>query len=71
MRDWKKWMLCAGVRAAKTYFQTVVAMLPASAMITDVDWKVVLCTAALSAVTSLCTSLAGLPELEGGDHEGN
>ena len=69
MRDWKRWMICAGVRAAKTYFQTMVALLPASAMITEVDWKVVLGTAALAAVTSLCTSLAGLPELEGGDDE--
>ena len=62
VRNWKTWIRCAGVRAVKTAAQTMVAMLPASAMITAVDWKVVLGTAALAAVTSLCTSLAGLPE---------
>jgi hypothetical protein len=31
-------------------------------MITDVDWKVVVGTAALAAVASLLTSLAGIPE---------
>ena len=64
MRNWKKWAKAASVRAIKTLFQTVVAMLPASAMITEVDWKVVIGTAALSAVTSICTSLAGIPEVD-------
>jgi hypothetical protein len=62
MREWKKWFKCAGIRAGKTFAQTIVALLPASAMITEVDWKVVLGTAALAAVASLCTSLAGIPE---------
>ena len=39
MRDWKKWFKCAAVRSIKTAAQTVVAMLPASAMISQVDWK--------------------------------
>jgi hypothetical protein len=64
MRDWKKWFKCAAVRSIKTAAQTVVAMLPASAMISQVDWKVTLGTAALAAVASLATSLAGLPEEE-------
>ena len=62
MREWGKWFKYAGIRAAKTFAQTVVALLPASAMISEVDWKVILGTAALSAVASLCTSLAGIPE---------
>ena len=62
MREWKKRFKCAGIRAGKTFAQTIVALLPASAMITEVDWKVVLGTAALAAVASLCTSLAGIPE---------
>ncbi len=64
MRDWRAWTRAAGVRAVKTAAQTFVALLPAQAMITEVDWKVVLGTAALAAVASLATSLAGLPELE-------
>ncbi len=62
MRDWKKWIKAAGIRAIKTVCQTAVAMIPASAMITEVDWKVILGTTALSGVVSILTSLAGIPE---------
>lgn len=62
MRDWKKWLKLAGIRAIKTVAQTAVAMLPAAASITAVDWKVVVGTAALAGVSSLLTSLAGIPE---------
>ncbi len=59
-----EWMKAAGIRAVKTMAQNAVALIPAAATITAVDWKVVLGTAALSGVASLLTSLAGLPELE-------
>lgn len=62
--DTKKWVKCAGIRAAKTMAQTAVAMLPAAATITAVDWKVVAGTAALAGVTSLLTSVAGIQEVE-------
>ena len=62
MRNWKLWFKCAGIRAIKTFAQTVVAMLPAAAMISDVNWIAVLSTAALAAIASLATSLAGIPE---------
>lgn len=53
----------AGVRAVKTVCQTAVAMIPAAAMITDVNWQVVIGTAALAGVCSMLTSVAnGLPE---------
>ena len=64
MRDWKTWLRCASVRALKTFCQTAVAMLPASAMITEVGWGTVFGTAALAAIASLLTSLAGIPEEE-------
>lgn len=60
----KKWWKAAGIRAIKTIAQTAAALLPAAATITDVDWKVVLGTAALAGVASLLTSLAGIPEVE-------
>lgn len=62
MRDWKMWAKLAGIRAIKTVAQTAVAMLPAAASITAVDWKVVAGTAALAGISSLLTSLAGIPE---------
>lgn len=60
----KKWLKAAGIRAIKTFAQTAVALIPAAAMITAVDWKTVLGTAALAAVASMLTSVAGLPEVD-------
>ena len=60
----KRWLKAAGIRAVKTMAQSAVALLPASAMITAVDWKVVIGTAALAGVASMLTSVAGLPELK-------
>lgn len=56
----------AGIRAVKTMAQTAVAMLPVAASIIEVDWKLVIGTAALAGVCSILTSLAtGLPEVSG------
>lgn len=60
----KKWLKAAGIRAAKTMAQTAVALLPAAATITEVDWVTVIGTAALAGVVSLLTSVAGLPEVK-------
>ena len=60
----KKWAIAAGIRAVKTFAQTAVAMIPVAVTISQVDWKVVLGTAALAAVTSILTSVAGIPEVE-------
>ncbi len=60
----KKWLKAAGIRAGKTMAQTAVALLPAAATITAVDWVTVIGTAALAGVASLLTSVAGLPEVK-------
>ena len=39
-------------------------MIPVDAMITQIDWKVVILTSLNAALISLLTSVAGLPELE-------
>ena len=64
-RKWRQWAKAAGIRAMKTIAQSAVAMIPAAATITAVDWKVVVGTAALAGVVSVLTSIAGLPEVEG------
>lgn len=58
-----QWVKAAGVRAIKTFAQAAIALIPAAAMITAVDWKTVIGTAALAAVASILTSIAGLPEV--------
>lgn len=64
MEKFKKWIKAAGVRALKTLAQTAVATIGTSAIIADVDWRVVASASALAAVLSLLTSVAGLPEIE-------
>lgn len=60
----KKWLKAAGVRAIKTAAQTFVATIGSAAVISAVDWKVVVSASALAAILSMATSLAGLPELQ-------
>jgi hypothetical protein len=60
----REWWEAAGIRALKTMCQTAVAMIPAAAMISEVDWVTVVGTAALAGVCSLLTSVAGLPEVQ-------
>lgn len=60
----RKWWKAAGVRAVKTFFQTFVATIGTSAVISAVDWRLVLSSSTLAAIVSLGTSLAGLPEVD-------
>lgn len=61
----RTWIKAAGVRAIKTVAQTAVATISTSALISEVDWIMVLSASALAGVLSLLTSVAGLPEVEG------
>ena len=61
--DTKQWMCAAGIRAVKTTAQAAVALIPAAATISQVDWGVVAGTALLSGIVSLLTSVAGIPEV--------
>lgn len=60
----KKWLKAAAVRAVKTVAQTAIATIGSSAVISSVDWRVVLSASALAGVLSVLTSIAGLPELK-------
>ena len=68
---WQEWAKAAGIRALKTVAQTAVAMIPVGVSISEVGWLAVLDTAALAGVTSLLTSIAGLPELKGVEPDGH
>lgn len=59
-----KWLHAAGVRAIKTAAQTALSLFTVGQVIAEVDWPVVASAAAVAAVYSLLTSLAGLPELK-------
>lgn len=61
----KKWARAAAIRAVRTFAQTAIGLIPVAVTIAQVDWKTVLGTAALTAILSLLTSVAGLPEVKG------
>ena len=59
-----KWFKAAGIRAVKTMAQTAIATIGAAAVVSAVDWKLVLSSAALAGLVSLLTSIAGIPEVK-------
>lgn len=59
-----KWFKAAGIRAVKTMAQTAVAVIGTSAVISAVDWKIVLSSAVVSGIVSVLTSISGIPEVE-------
>lgn len=60
----KKWFKAASVRALKTMAQSAVAVMSTSAVISEVNWKMVISASVLSALLSMLTSVAGLPEVK-------
>lgn len=60
----KLWIKAAGVRAIKTVAQTAVATIGTAAVISSVDWRMVVSASLLAGVLSILTSVAGLPEVK-------
>lgn len=60
----RTWFKAAGVRALKTIAQTAVATIGTSAVLSSVDWKMVVSASILAGILSLLTSVAGLPEVK-------
>lgn len=59
------WIRAAGIRALKTFAQTMLATIGTTAILEDVNWTIVLSASLLAALLSILTSIAGLPEVEG------
>lgn len=58
------WIKAAGIRAVKTFAQTMIATIGTTAVLEDVNWAVVISASILAALLSILTSVAGLPEVE-------
>lgn len=63
------WIKAASIRAIKTIAQAAIGTIGASAVLSDVDWRVVVSASILAGVLSILTSLSGLPEVD--KNEGN
>ena len=64
MKEWKKWIKAAAVRSVKTMAQTFIASVGSAAVLSAVNWKVVVSATVLAGILSVATSVAGLPEVE-------
>ena len=59
----------ASIRALRTICQTAIAMIGTAAVMSDVNWFMVLSASALSGILSVLTSIAtGLPEVDYAEH---
>lgn len=57
------------IRMIRTICQTAVATIGSAAVLSDVDWKIVISASLLAGVLSILTSIAtGLPEVEYAEH---
>ena len=65
MRNWKKWLAAALIRAIRTFAQTFVGFIAVGAALEEVQWLRALSVSGAAFVLSILTSLAtGLPEVE-------
>lgn len=60
----QKWAKAAAVRAVKTMAQTAIAVIGTSAVVSAVDWKMVVSASIVAGLVSLFTSVAGIPEVK-------
>lgn len=60
----KVWLKAALIRAVRTMAQTAIAYISSAAVLSAVDWPVVLSATVLAGIISLLTSVAGLPEVK-------
>lgn len=65
----KEFWKATGIRALRTFCQTAVATIGTSAVISEVDWKMVISASLLAGLLSVLTSIStGLPEVEYTQH---
>lgn len=61
-RKFWKWCKAAGIRAVKTFAQTAASLITVGALISEINWVIVLSSATVAGIYSILTSIAGIPE---------
>lgn len=64
--DTKDWFKNATTRAVKTMAQTAISTIGVSAVMSEVNWVMVGSASLLAGILSILTSIAGIPEVKGG-----
>lgn len=62
--DTIEWMKKAGIRALKTAAQTALSMITVGQAVMDVNWLNILSVSVVAALTSVLTSIVGIPEVK-------
>lgn len=64
MINWNEWIKAAGIRALRTFAESMLAYIGTGALVLgDVNWLAALSAGAFGAICALLLALAGLPEL--------
>lgn len=67
----KDFWKAAAIRAVRTFAQTALSMVTVGQAFIDVNWINVISVSGVACLLSILTSLAGLPEVEGDDSNGD
>lgn len=59
----KDWLKASAIRAIKTFAQTAVSLITVGNMVTELNWASILGISVTSAIVSVLTSIAGIPEV--------
>ena len=60
----KQWIIKAGIRAIKTFAQTLLGFMAVGLAMSEIQWGYALSVSTVALIASLLTSIAGLPELK-------
>lgn len=60
----KEWIEKAGIRAIKTFAETLLGFMVVGLSISEISWGYALSVSVVATIASLLTSIAGLPELK-------
>ena len=60
----KKWFVAALIRSVRTFAQVMAGGITIGVALSEINWAYLASTALVSAIYSILTSLAGLPEIE-------
>ena len=62
--DTKEWFKSAGARSLKTFAQSMASLMTIGGAMHEINWGYIISVSFVSAIYSIVTSIAGIPEVE-------